>query len=236
VYALYSNATIGNYTEGDPAIQFWSQTLSSSPTAPCIATGKVFVSAGSTLYAFDMYSQKTLWYYTWSGYYAYEPVVADGHVFVPQYYGLSCFGEPFPPITYDFTVSVNGQPFVIELVANATVLTIDTSSLTTLKQIVYNLTGISGTTGMSNITMPKTLMSGFDASSVTVDGGLPLSGPVISENATHTSLYFTYTQSSHEVVIKATSVIPEYSPVLLLPLLLGTPLVVLAIARRKRII
>lgn len=219
-YALYSNATAGlNYTENDPSIQFWSQTLGSSLKEPAIADGKLFTSAGSTVYALHVANGTVAWSYTFAST-AYDPIVADGRVFVPHYYGLSCFGNPFPPVTYHYTINAGGVDWDVMLVINATPATLNSTGLITLKKLTYTLQGISGTTGVSNITISNAMLGG--PYTVTVDGGLPNDPPgvVISSNGTHSSLYFAYGHSTHTVEIVGTTVVPEFPTVAPLAILM----------------
>jgi outer membrane protein assembly factor BamB len=219
-YALYSNATSGlNYTENDPTIQLWSQTLGSSPKEPAVADSKVFTSAGNTLYALNITNGQIIWFYTFAST-AYDPIVADGRVFVPHYYGITCFGDPFPPVTYHYAVNAGGQNWDIMLVINATPGALNSSGLMTLKKLAYTLQGISGTTGTSNITIPNALLGG--PYTVTVDGGLPNDPPgvIISTNGTHSSLYFAYGHSTHTVEIIGTTVVPEFPTTNLLTILI----------------
>jgi hypothetical protein len=86
---------------------------------------------------------------------------------------------------------------------------------------------------MSNITIPKSLMSGFDDSSVLVDGGFPMTGPLIVSNATHTSLYFTYAHSYHTVTITSGQILPEFPTAAIFLLLIAMSSVAVALAKRK---
>jgi len=232
VYALYANATSGiNYTETDPAIRLWSTTLDNySPTEPVVADGKVFLSAYREFYALDTSYGHIVWTYTFT-YSLGSPIVADGRIFVPQYTSLHCFGSPYPPVTYHYTVHAGGQTFDVMLVINATPGALDTAGLITLKKISYILEGISGTTGMSNITIPNAMLGGPYI--VTVDGGLPQYQAPPVDNGTHTSLYFTYMHSSHTVEIIGTTVVPEFPSAIILPLLVTISLIAVALAKKK---
>jgi outer membrane protein assembly factor BamB len=232
-YALYANATAGiNYTETDPAIRLWSTTLDWYPTELVVADGKVFLSASKNLYALDTPYGHIVWTYTFT-YSAGSSIVADGRLFVPQSNKLYCFGSSYPPVTYHYTVHAGGQTFDIMLVINATAGPLDTAGLVTLKKISYTLEGISGTTGMSNITIPNVMLGG--PYTVTVDGGLPIDPPGVieSSNDTHTSLYFTYMHSSHTVEIEGTTAIPEFPSLMILPLLITISLIAVALTKKK---
>lgn len=232
VYALYANATSGiNYTETDPAIRIWSTTLDSySPTEPVVADGKVFLSASQKLYALDTSYGHRVWTYTFT-YSAGSPIVADGRLFVPQYTSLYCFGSSYPPVTYHYTVHAGGETFDVTLFINATAGPLDTAALITLKKISYILEGISGTTGMSNITIPNRMLGG--PYTVTVDGGLPQYEAPPVDNGTHTSLYFTYIHTSHTVEIEGTTVIPEFPSPMIPPLLITISLIAVTLTKKK---
>ena len=101
---------------------------------------------------------------------------------------------------------------------NSTVTNFNTTSLTSVGELNFKVQGI-GTTGMSNITIPKALLNG--AFNVTVDGGQPWYLAPVSGNSTHSSLYFTYNGTpyySHVVKITGTTFIPEFPTGLALPL------------------
>jgi outer membrane protein assembly factor BamB len=231
-FALYSNATIANYTENNPDIQLWSQTLGSSPYEPTVADSKVFVCRSNTLYALNITTGQIFWYYTFAST-AYTAVVADGRLFVNHYYGVTCFGDPFPPVTYDYIINAGGTDWDVTLVINATPKTFNTTGLITLKKLTYTLEGIDGTTGMSNITIPNAMLGG--PYTVTVDGGLPNDPPgvIISTNGTHSSLYFEYGHSIHTVEIIGTTVVPEFPSAIILPLLVIASLIAVTLAKKK---
>ena len=235
IYAIYTDVIPGNYTENDPTIKKWSRTQPAySLSEPIVADSKLFFTIGYTLYALATSDGSPVWTYTYTQT-LYDSIVADGRVFVTGYYRMICLGAAFPPVTYVYTVHAGGQDHEVILVINATAGPLDTSGLTpTLRTIAYNLTGITDTKGMSNITIPKTLMDGFDDSSVLLDGGLPTTGPVIVSNTTHTSLSFTYSHSYHTVTITSFYIIPEFPTALILPLLMITSLFIIALAKKNQ--
>lgn len=97
------------------------------------------------------------------------------------------------------------------------------------KKMLFNITGPSGTVGFCNVTIPKQLLGGhFD---VLVDGE-NVTDFILSANATHNSLYFTYEHSWHWVEIIGTTVIPEFTGFLLSLMLMATTLIAL-IFRKK---
>lgn len=221
VYALYADATPGNYSEADPDIRKWSQSIDAwNPSEPVVADNKIFVATTSKLYALDISDGHRIWTYTFSGGGAENPIIADGRVFISRSNDLYCFGNPYPPVTYYYTVTPTpGNTFTVRLDINATPSSqLDTAGLVSLKKIRYTLEGIPGTTGMSNITIPNLMLGGPYV--VMVDGGFPQYQATPLNNGTHTSLYFTYLHSIHTVEIIGTTAIPEASSNHALPLLI----------------
>jgi len=233
VYALYANATAGaNYTENDPAIKFWSTTIGGSPNAPTVANGKLFISASLKLYALHISDGTTYWTYTFTNYSPGNPIIADGRLFIAQAYTMYCFGNPFPPMTYHYTVNAGGQDFDIMLVvANATAGPLNATGLITQKKLVYSLQGIPYTKGWSNITIPNALLSGIWL--VTINGSTPITGPTLVDNGTHTSVYFTYQHSTRLVEIYGNTVIPEFPTTTILLVLGAISMVTAVLTRRK---
>ena len=236
VYALYANVSPGIYQENNPAIRAWSETVGYTASDPAVANGKVFFGdeGDYNLYAFNATDGITMWKYKFTNYWPGDPIVADGRVFVENYYGLNAFGTSYPPQTYYYKFTVSSQNFVVELVINATPASqLDLSSLVSKLEIGYTLQGIEGNIGMSNITIPNKLLSG--PFTVTVDGSSPYSGPTTVSNSTYTSIYFTYIQgSSDTVVITGTSSsVPEFPSVLIIPLLVAVSLLAVAFAKKK---
>jgi outer membrane protein assembly factor BamB len=240
VCALYANAPAGNYSENAPAIRKWNVQVGAYSTNPTVADGKMFFGGGSSdynLYALDINDGGILWTYTFSNT-PDEPIVADGRLFVSTYYSMTAFGNYYPPQTYYYTITpVPGFTYTIKLVvANATPgQTIETSLLATQKKMNFTVTGIDGTAGMMNITIPNQMLGG--PYTVKIDGSLPSPAPIVVNNGTgpdtYSSIYFTYAQSTHNIEITGTTAIPELSPALMLPLLAAMSLAAVTLARKK---
>jgi len=238
VYALNASATPGSYSETSPgelvlwrSLQFTEYTLRS----PVVTNDKVFLTASNVLHALNINNGLKLWSYDLS--YAYDdgPVVADGRIFVADSQKLHCFGDFYPPNTYRYPVVGTGYEFVVEIVANATCQVFDYSNLESEKKLAYNLDANWNTNhlAMSNITIPHAMLGG--PYTLTVDGGGPASID-FGSNGTHTTIHFTYLQESndnHNIEIIGTTVIPEFSSITILPLLVILSLVMLALLKRK---
>jgi len=77
---------------------------------------------------------------------------------------------------------------------------------TTALELGFNITGPPGSFSYSNVTIPKALLKSEPLTDWTIlFDGQPILAPIITENATHTFLYFNYTLSTHKIQIKGTS-------------------------------
>lgn len=129
--------------------------------------------------------------------------------------------------TYEYTIEVNGYAFPVSIVSNSTISNFTFNQ--SLKEISFNVTGKSGTLGFCNITFPTQLLGGPYTVQI---NGLPVTA-IETSNATHTSLYFTYTHSLHMVEIIGTTVIPEFSSIISTTLILAILTLTLLFIKRK---
>lgn len=92
------------------------------------------------------------------------------------------------------------------------------------KRVYFNVIGEDGTTGYTNITIPKNLLD-VDPLQPPYDWVIAvnlvnITGPPTStDNGTHSFVYFTYTHSEHRIDVIGNVVIPEF-PRFILPLIL----------------
>jgi hypothetical protein len=147
--------------------------------------------------------------------------------------------ETSVPIPYNIT---NGFAHIIGAIQHTpltgyTVTTKSNSSVSSLSfqpgipMITFNVTGPHGYTGFCNITIPRSLMwstMGNTGWIVQVDGQTIT--PTISTDASNTYIYFTYQQSTHYITIVASNVVPEFSFIGLIIIMLSA----LAIALTKK--
>jgi len=98
-------------------------------------------------------------------------------------------------------------------------------------RLKFNVTGPDGTVIFLNVTIPKALLEGNTTFPwvIQVDSQ-NITNFIATTNATHTSLYFTYTLSTHKVEIWV--ILPEFPTALILPLLIITALAA-TILRKK---
>jgi len=133
------------------------------------------------------------------------------------------------PVSFD--VTFDNVPYEVVIFSNSTVdgFNFNKSS----RQINFDVSGVDGTIGFCNVTIPKNLIASLwnNNYTITIDGN-PLSPDslIIDDfsNATHTFLYFTYPHTTHEVVI-----IPEFSSTAVLLLFILMALVGLLLSKIK---
>jgi hypothetical protein len=112
-------------------------------------------------------------------------------------------------ITRVFNIYVDTKAYQVKTFSNSSIPIFNFNQ--SLMQISFNVTGLSGTIGFCNVTIPKTLMWCDDPTEwvVLVDGNPPVYFNV-TDTADYTYLYFTYSHTSKEVSITSTYVIPEF--------------------------
>lgn len=106
-------------------------------------------------------------------------------------------------------INADGQQFTVTTFSNASISNMALNIEE--KALIFNLTGFEGTIGYFNITIPKTLIS-CDSNSgwqLYIDEN-PIAGFLVADNNTHTSIYFTYALSSHQVKLVGQQIIPEF--------------------------
>jgi len=121
-----------------------------------------------------------------------------------------------PPVV--FPVIVDGLEFNVVVESSSTVS--DFAFRKDEKEISFSVTGPDGTVGFCNVIIPKELLwleSPSDVWVVLIDGETA-TDLLTTENVTHTFLYFTYTHTTHNIIIRGTGVVPEFPT--LIPLLL----------------
>jgi hypothetical protein len=133
---------------------------------------------------------------------------------------------PFPHV-YNVTWEGINYPVIILSNSNITLFIFNQSSA----QITFEVSGKSGVSGYCNVTIPKALLKGGPWT-------VKLNGTVweysLLENQTHSFIYFTYTfESTYEVVIQGTWVIPEFSSIIILPIFVLTTLAITVVWKKK---
>jgi len=122
-----------------------------------------------------------------------------------------------------FLITVGGLEFNVVVESNSTVSNFEFRE--DQKEIRFSVTGPSGTVGFCNVTIPKELLKAEPPENwvVTVDGQPPTYFN-FAENGTHAFLYFTFTHTTHNIIIRGTWAVPEFptvTPLLLILIILA---------------
>jgi len=105
--------------------------------------------------------------------------------------------------------------------------------------LAFNVSGEADTEGFLRICIPKILINGsyvimFDDEKIT-NTTWPQVRELPCSNETYVYFYINYTHSDHTMIITGTTIIPEFSSFLILPLFMTATLLAVIVYRRKRI-
>jgi hypothetical protein len=123
-----------------------------------------------------------------------------------------------------YTIVADSTTFYVQTLSNSTISgapAFDIDVPGAKAEVYFNVTGVTGTTGYTNITIPKALLdiqSPWTVWLAVVDS-TNVTASVVT-NATHTFIYVPYTHSDHTVRIWGNKYIPEFPTVSLLFLML----------------
>jgi len=166
----------------------------------------------------------------------YSGVDADGDAIGETSYVIDANNtDKYPliaPITGFYAGTWNETEYFVDVVSNSTVsdFVFDPNKGPFLK---FNVTGKDGTAGFCRVTIPKPLLRVNDGEWSVLVGSQPVNYTVIPDE-NYTYLYFSYNHSTQTVLIQGTSVIPEFSTFMILPLLMVFTLIaVMALRKRK---
>ena len=130
----------------------------------------------------------------------------------------------------DFSIPWEEKTYHVAVMSNSTVEDFNFSQPE--MQIRFNVSGLSGTVGYCNVSIPKSLLRG-EPWTVKING--TDWSFISSENATHSFIYFTYTHASTlQVIIQGTWVIPEFSSTMILLFLMSLTLLAIALTKKTR--
>jgi len=138
-------------------------------------------------------------------------------------------GTSFEAINHNVTVETS--TYVVETLSNSSV----SEFVFNGTAIRFHVDGASGTAGLCNVTIPSELMSGDF--SIYRDGALLIKNVDYTGtyNGTHYLFSITYEHSTHTIEITATTVIPEFSSLIMLSLLsLATLTTIISKKKLKR--
>jgi parallel beta-helix repeat protein len=133
-----------------------------------------------------------------------------------------------------FDVACYSQTYSVNTVSNSTIS--DVNFIAAAKTLSFNVTGTSGTVGFCRIVIPLSLMSCTNSEDwIVIVNGTRLYAPIlnVTTDANYTYIYFTYHHSTETVQIQSTSAVPEFQPIMLLPLFMIATLLAIVICKRK---
>ena len=178
-------------------------------SSPAVADGKVYIgSQDNYIYCLDAFSGTKIWSYKTGNTVWSSPAIANGKVYVGSRDGnVYAFGT----ITSSNNILFGGTTYYTPITTNSIITSFSFNQ--SAKKISFNT---AGTAGFCNVTILKALLSGpytilKDSSPITLSE---------TSNATHSFLYFTYTQGIHSIEIIGTIVIPEFPTIIATTILL----------------
>jgi parallel beta-helix repeat protein len=121
--------------------------------------------------------------------------------------------HPLMGMYSEFKIQWEEETYTLTTICNSTITNF-TFGITYQNAISFNVTGPEGTAGFCRILIPHALL---DRNYTVLINGLPplMEKELPLSNSTHTYLYFTYTLTTHQVVI-----VPEFSTTMILALLI----------------
>ncbi|MCJ7631190.1 lamin tail domain-containing protein, partial [Candidatus Bathyarchaeota archaeon] len=129
----------------------------------------------------------------------------------------------------EFLISFAGTTYKVHINTNSTVSSLVFNQ--TLKQISFNVTGLSATIGYCNVTIPMNLLGG--TLTLLLDG--TTHAYTLRQNSTHSFIYFNYSHSTHTAQIIGTIVVPEFPTIMSTTILLAILSVTLIFTQRRMI-
>jgi PKD repeat protein len=138
----------------------------------------------------------------------------------------------FTPLNATVTLSAlpYANQFVFSVESNSTISSLAFNSQT--NQLGFTASGPSGTVGFTRVTIAKSLVPNITALQVKFDGA-PYNYTVFDANNSWV-LTLTYHHSSHAIVINLPNAVPEFSPLLILPLFIIATLAAALILKKKQ--
>lgn len=133
------------------------------------------------------------------------------------------------PRNLPFEVAWNEETDYITISSNSTIEYFDFNQ--EKKTVSFSVTAPIGTTGFCNITIAEILLGG--PYNIKIDNTTLLESYSPPTNGTHALIYFTYNHSTHTIEIIGTTVIPEFPPMLIMPLFMAATLLAVIAYKRK---
>lgn len=134
-----------------------------------------------------------------------------------------------------FSVKAEGKDFEVDIASNSTVDNFEFNQGE--KKVSFRVEGETGTKGVTQVTLPKELLSGQMV--VAIDGRVIAENSndviVTSDTSTEMTLEINYPHSEHTIEISGTSVVPEFPiSVIVMAAAIGSVIATVTIVTRKR--
>jgi hypothetical protein len=127
----------------------------------------------------------------------------------------------------------NNNPYSVGIESNSTLSNFSFNA--TAKTLSFNVTGTNGTMGFCRVAIPNMLMScAYPNDWIVKFNGTLVGDRTITTSRNYTYIYFTYHHSTETVQIASTIAIPEFQPLMLMPLLMIITLLVAIVSKRKQ--
>ncbi len=217
---IYVGTTEGNVLalNASDGSKLWAfPTESTVAASPAVVRGVVYViSCNGTFYALNAYNGTNLWSYSISDIQSgvlSSVAVVDGIAYVGSNSGLYAFGDlsytpPEQSTNSTWTLPVttqNGTTINLTMSGNITIeqmsnvtISMDIPSLTA--NISFALTGENGTTGFSNITLPRNEIPGGTTPLVYIDNS-PADNQGFTQDNNNYYVWYTTHFSTHQISI-----------------------------------
>jgi hypothetical protein len=135
--------------------------------------------------------------------------------------------------SFDMAVEGEGE-FQVQIASNSTVDSVELKQEE--KMVTFRVEGDTGTQGVTQVTVPKAMLSG--EMTVMIDGQVvsPESNDVIvtSDTSAETTFEINYSHSEHDMAVTGTNVAPEFPlATLVMAGAVGSIIAALAVARKK---
>jgi rhodanese-related sulfurtransferase len=146
--------------------------------------------------------------------------------------GLEAWTEAGFPIEQNFEVAIENVTYPVSILTNSTIQEFHFNA--TLKQLFFNLTGTTATTGSCNVSIPSNLMWGDF--SLSMDNISLVEGVNYTEthNGTHYLFSINYLHSSHVLEIVSTEVVPDFAEWLFMPFIVSATLATFILRKKEK--
>ena len=199
----------------------WTKSTGGSVfSSPAIAKNVVYIPGyDGCIYAFDAFDGDLVWSYqtakgiSWSSAIIVDNTLYVGSDDVTLYVFSSSTSLPNPTVTPTPAPNATISTLPFSMDGNISITQISNFEMNTddnanTAVVSFAITGPNGTTGFSNMTIPKTSVPNGTVPTIYIDN-IPLESQGFSENADNYYVWFTVHFSTHQISIQFTSNSPQ---------------------------